>query len=203
MILKDDTVLLRDFKREDIAKRIEWETEKTEWQLWDAPWEYEGLTEEQKKENLQKYIKALEEWAAICESLSDEMPRKSFQICTPEGEYVGWCGSYFINEDCCIDENGDRLAIGIDLPEEKQIVVRASDGRALIFSTAQLAVKTTRSAQGVAVMSLKRKAVVESAMELEKTAITNVGRYSARTLPAAGALLREEDTGETQMKLDI
>ena len=108
MILKDDTVLLRDFKREDIAKRIEWETEKTEWQLWDGPWEYEGLTEEQKKENLQKYIKALEEWAAICESLSDEMPRKSFQICTPEGEYVGWCGSYFINEDCCIDENGDR-----------------------------------------------------------------------------------------------
>ena len=49
MILKDDTVLLRDFKREDIAKRIEWETEQTEWQLWDGPWEYEGLTEEQKK----------------------------------------------------------------------------------------------------------------------------------------------------------
>lgn len=49
MILKDDVVLLRDFKREDIAKRIEWETVKTEWQMWDAPWEYEGLTEEQKK----------------------------------------------------------------------------------------------------------------------------------------------------------
>ena len=91
----------------------------------------------------------------------------------------------------------------IDLPEEKQIVVRASDGRALIFSTAQLAVKTTRSAQGVAVMSLKRKAVVESAAELEKTPISNVGRYSARTLPAAGALVRPEDIGETQMKLDI
>ena len=91
----------------------------------------------------------------------------------------------------------------IDLPEEKQIAVRATDGRVLVFSTAQLAAKTTRATQGVAVMSLKRKAVVESAMELEKTAITNVGRYSARTLPAVGALLREEDTGETQMKLDI
>ena len=91
----------------------------------------------------------------------------------------------------------------IDLPEEKQIVVRASDGRALIFSTAQLAVKTTRSVQGVAVMSLKRKAVVESAAELEKTPISNVGRYSARTLPAACALVRPEDIGETQMKLDI
>ena len=118
MILKDDTVLLRDFKQEDIAKRIEWETVKTEWQLWDAPWEYEGLTEEQKKEELQKYIKAMEKWAALSETLTDEMPRKSFQICTPEGEYVGWCGSYFINEDCCFDENADRLAVGIDLPEE-------------------------------------------------------------------------------------
>ena len=118
MTLQDDVVLLRDFKREDIAKRIEWETEKTEWQLWDGPWEYEGLTEEQKKENLQKYIKAMEEWAALYETLSDEMPRKSFQICTPEGEYVGWCSSYFINEDYDSDKDGDRLAIGIDLPEE-------------------------------------------------------------------------------------
>lgn len=118
MQLKDDAVLLRDFKREDIPKRIEWETEKTEWQLWDGPWEYEGLTEEQKKDDLQKYIKAMEEWATLCETLPEEAPRKSFQICTPMGEYAGWCGSYFIDEDCCINENGDRLAIGIDLPEE-------------------------------------------------------------------------------------
>ena len=59
MILKDDTVLLRDFKREDIAKRIEWETEKTEWQLWDGPWEYEGLTEEQKKRESAKVHKSV------------------------------------------------------------------------------------------------------------------------------------------------
>ena len=43
----------------------------------------------------------------------------------------------------------------------------------------------------------------ESAAELEKTPLSNVGRYSARTLPAAGALLRGGDVGETQMKLDI
>ena len=90
-----------------------------------------------------------------------------------------------------------------DLPEEKQLAVYAADGRVLVFSTAQLAVKTTRTAQGVAVMSLKRKAVVKAVRPLAETAITNPGRYSARTLPAAGALLREEDSGETQMKLDI
>ena len=92
---------------------------------------------------------------------------------------------------------------GIPLPEEKQIALFSTDGRALIFSTAQLAVKTTRATQGVAVMSLKKKAVLQTAMELEKSTIVNVGRYSARALPAAGMLLREEDSGETQMKLDI
>ena len=90
-----------------------------------------------------------------------------------------------------------------DLPEEKQLAVYATDGRVLVFSTAQLAVKTTRTAQGVAVMSLKRKAAVKAVRPLTETAISNPGRYSARTLPAAGALLREEDSGETQMMLDI
>ena len=91
----------------------------------------------------------------------------------------------------------------IALPQEQQIVVRATDGRALIFSTAQLSVKTTRTTQGVAVMSLKRKALVETAQPLEQTPISNVSRYAARTLPAAGALLRPEDIGQTQLRLDI
>ena len=43
------------------------------------------------------------------------------------------------------------------LTEEEQIALYATDGRCLIFSTAQLAVKTTRATQGVAVMSLKKK----------------------------------------------
>ena len=115
----------------------------------------------------------------------------------------------------CYDTNSNRkrltgaysdkspLRAVIDLPEEKQIVIRATDGRVLVFSTAQLSAKTTRATQGVAVMSLKRKAALESAADLEKTPLSNVGRYSARTLPAAGALLRGEDVGETQMKLDI
>ena len=95
------------------------------------------------------------------------------------------------------------LRTALCLREDCELAVYSTEPRVLVFSTALLGSKTTRATQGVAVMSLKRKAVVESAMELEKTAITNVGRYSARTLPAAGALLREEDTGETQMKLDI
>ncbi len=89
------------------------------------------------------------------------------------------------------------------LAEEKQVALYSTEGRALIFSTAQLAAKTTRTTQGVSVMTLKRKAVLERAVVLEESSITNPSRYRTRTLPAAGALVREEDSEEKQMMLDL
>ena len=89
------------------------------------------------------------------------------------------------------------------LTEEEQIALYATDGRCLIFSTAQLAVKTTRSTQGVAVMSLKKKAVLERAARLAESGIQDPARYRTRTIPAAGALLREDDLEEKQMTLEL
>ena len=91
----------------------------------------------------------------------------------------------------------------LPLPEDAQIALYASDGRCLIFSTAQIAVKTTRATQGVAVMSLKKKAVLTRAVPLEQAGITNEARYRTRTLPAAGALLREEDSEEKQLTMEL
>ena len=50
-------------------------------------------------------------------------------------------------------------------------------------------------------MTLKAKYKLEAVRPLEETAIVNPSRYRARTLPAAGALLRAEDRGEEQMTL--
>ena len=50
-------------------------------------------------------------------------------------------------------------------------------------------------------MTLKPKYKVEWAKPLNQTTIVNVSRYRARSLPIAGALLKEEDRGETQMTL--
>ena len=86
---------------------------------------------------------------------------------------------------------------------EQQAALYASDGRCLIFSASQLQAKTTRSTIGVAVMALKKNKIVERAVLLEDSAIRNPARYRAKTLPAAGALLREEDTGETQIQMDL
>ena len=89
------------------------------------------------------------------------------------------------------------------LDTDAQVAVYSSDGRALIFSTAQLLPKTTRSTIGVAVLTLKKKAVLSDAVVLEESGITNQSRYRTRTLPAAGVLLRPEDTPEKQTSFDI
>ena len=89
------------------------------------------------------------------------------------------------------------------LTEDVQLALYSTEGRALVFSTAQLAAKTTRATQGVAVLTLKRKASLCRVVELERSGIVNAARYRTRTLPAAGALLRPEDAEEKQMELEL
>ena len=91
----------------------------------------------------------------------------------------------------------------IELPQEEELALYASDGRTLIFSTALLAPKTTRATQGVAVMALKKNAKLVRVRTLADSAIGNQARYRAKSLPAAGALLRQEDTEEQQISLDL
>ena len=85
--------------------------------------------------------------------------------------------------------------------EECQLAVYSTEGRALICSTAQLTPKTSRSTQGVAVMTLKKKALLDRVVLLEDAGIVNQSRYRAKTLPAAGALLKDEDRDDKQMSL--
>ena len=95
------------------------------------------------------------------------------------------------------------LVAVLELPQEQELALYASDGRTLIFSTALLAAKTTRATQGVAVMALKKNAKIVRVQALSDSAIGNQARYRAKSLPAAGALLRQEDTEEQQISLDL
>ena len=87
------------------------------------------------------------------------------------------------------------------LEEDQEMAVYSTEGRCMIFHTSALSPKTTRTTQGVNVMSLKPKYRVEKALPLAQTPIRNAARYRARSLPIAGALLREPDRGEEQMTL--
>ncbi len=85
--------------------------------------------------------------------------------------------------------------------EEIDMALFSSDGRAMVFNTTLLQLKTSRTTQGVAAMNLKKNHKLVSAAPLVDTAIKNISRYRVRSLPAAGALLKDEDRGETQMSL--
>ena len=93
------------------------------------------------------------------------------------------------------------LAAMLRVDAEQELAVYSTEPRALIFNTALLAPKATRSAQGVGVMTLKPKWHVETVKALEETPIQNKSRYRVRSLPAAGALLRQEDSEEQQMEI--
>ncbi len=87
------------------------------------------------------------------------------------------------------------------LDEDCELAVYSNEPRCLIFHTALLAPKTTRSTQGVAVMAMKPKYHLETVMLSEETAITNRTRYRVRAIPAAGALVKEEDSEDQQISL--
>ena len=89
----------------------------------------------------------------------------------------------------------------LKLTGETDLCCFSTDDRALVFNSSLLQPKTSRSAQGVAVMSLKARRTLDRAKLLEETQIKNVPRYRVRSLPAAGALLRPEDREEQQMSL--
>ena len=95
------------------------------------------------------------------------------------------------------------LVCAMALQEDAQIALYSSDGRAAVFSTAQLLPKTTRNTIGVAVMTLKKKAVLQNARLLEDSGITNPGRYRTKTIPSAGMLLKEEDSGNKQQSFEV
>ena len=89
------------------------------------------------------------------------------------------------------------------LNEDKQVVLYSTDGRAAIISTAQLLPKTTKNTQGVAVMSLKKKSQLSAVVSLEESGIVNASRYRNKTIPTAGALLKEEDSSEKQISFEM
>ena len=95
------------------------------------------------------------------------------------------------------------LVASFALQEDVQMAVYTTDGRCVVFSTAQLLPKTTRNTQGVSVVSLKKKATVSGAAIAEGCGIANLSRYRTKTLPSAGAILKPEDSPEKQITLEV
>lgn len=86
---------------------------------------------------------------------------------------------------------------------EEELAVYTNEPRVLIFHTALLAPKATRSVQGVQIITLKKNRRVTAVQALEETPIVNKRRYRVRSIPAPGTLLKEEDSEEKQLKINL
>ena len=90
----------------------------------------------------------------------------------------------------------EPLAALLYLPQESELAIRTSGSRLLLVGSAQIAEKATRDSQGVAVITLKRSQHITWVGPAEQLELTAPHHYRVRTLPAAGALIRGEDTAE-------
>lgn len=93
------------------------------------------------------------------------------------------------------------LAAAMYLPEDKEMLIKSSNGRMLLFHTGVIASKTTKDTQGVAVMTQKRSQRVVSLTVYEEGMLQKPHRYRSRSLPVAGQLLSTEEKGE-QLSFD-
>ena len=94
-----------------------------------------------------------------------------------------------------------RLATAMFIDEDKDILLKASSGRMLLVHTGALALKTTRSTQGVAVMKLKKGHTLFEITEYKEGMFKKPQRYRTRSLPALGAMPSSDDSMDEQLSL--
>ena len=93
------------------------------------------------------------------------------------------------------------LAAMLLIEEDKEVLFTASSGRMLLVHTGALALKTTRSTQGVAVMKLKKGHRLFSLSEYREGTFKKPQRYRTKSLPALGALPTNEESNDEQLSL--
>lgn len=113
MEIKNNKVILRDFTESDIDDRIYWENVETEWQLWDAPWEYH----KGQFFDAIGYRKERMEWLAI--EKDEHRMRWSFQICINDEsrKHIGWINAYRIDDNYRYTLGAGHCTIGINIPD--------------------------------------------------------------------------------------
>lgn len=87
------------------------------------------------------------------------------------------------------------------IPEDEEVLFKSSSGNMLLVHTGALALKTTRSTQGVAVLKPKKGHRLFSIERYKEGTFTNPKRYRTGSLPARGALPVNDDSKDEQLSL--
>lgn len=93
------------------------------------------------------------------------------------------------------------VSIFIEDGEPFDIMLMSDAGRAIVISTSQIPIKTTRSSQGVGLMTLKANGRVVSSKANVSSIFENPSRYRRSKLPSTGVILSDADSGSAQQKM--
>ena len=135
-----------------------------------------------------------------------------YMVVTPD--YKGWMLFFYDNGKCAkvplssyetkqnrrklLKAYSDKaeLAFMRHLPEETELAIFTTNNRLLLVGSALIPEKTTRDTAGVSVVALKKNAQIARVTLAEGLELNDAPRYRVRTLPAAGAILKDDDRAE-------
>ena len=89
-----------------------------------------------------------------------------------------------------------ELACMMQMTEEAELAIYTTGNRLLLAGSALIPAKATRDTAGVNVVTLKKNQQIARVQIADGLEFANPHRFRVRSLPAAGALLRPEDTAE-------
>lgn len=89
------------------------------------------------------------------------------------------------------------LEAAFQIGEGQEFQITTTGRRVLLVHSDLIPEKTTRDTQGIMVLNLKKNQKIASVQPYVPGSLSQEHRYRTKTLPAAGALLREEDTQAT------
>lgn len=83
------------------------------------------------------------------------------------------------------------LIAAVYTAEDSDILLRTSSGHALVFNTGMILPKTTKNSQGVQVINLRKKAVLEAASLVTDENADELEKYRVKSVPSAGKPAKE------------
>ena len=92
-----------------------------------------------------------------------------------------------------------ELVAMFHMKEDCELLLFSTADKVLCVNTEKISLKTTRSTQGVAVMTLRRGATVKQVVLADDSNFADVKKYRPRNIPAAGVTIQNEDTGIEQI----
>ncbi len=97
---------------------------------------------------------------------------------------------------------GNGTLVGcLYIPEDSDVALISSIEKCVVFNTADILTKTSRTAQGVQVLTLRRKSLLKT-MALPQDCLKSSEGYRAKSIPSSGYYLKNEDSSVKQLTLE-